>query len=165
MMYLPFKENQDITPEQIWKFRSTFRDYRDQAKKNWKDVQNVGFKIVELMNNFMSDTQTEKVMKSFSASIEDVAKQFNAFLTLFDELQSSDFKSISIKSIDAIKKEIAQLKEIIEQRVQNLLEKDILAKNWIDDAGYVSLNLNKQKPFDVQLFEKRKNHLKNMGNK
>ena len=163
MMHLPFTENQDITPEQVWQFRATFREYRDQAKKNWQEVKNVGFKIVKLMNNFMSDTQIEKIMKSFNASLDDVSKQFDAFIILFNMLQSADFKANAVKSIDAIKKETAQLKEIIDERVQNILEKDILAKSWIDQTGDISVNLEKNKPFDIKLFEERKEQLKDSG--
>lgn len=164
MMYLPFKENPDITTEQIWKFRATFREYRDQAKENWTEVQHIGLRIVKLMNAFMSDTQIEKIMRSFNTSVEDVGKSFDDFLILFKNLQAQDFKENAVKTIESIKKEIAQLKEIIEERVQNILEKDILGKSWIDstndDDRSESVDLTPQKPFDIQLFEERQRNIK-----
>ena len=158
LMWMPFKENQDITPEQIWEFRATFGDYRDQAKENIKKMQNTAFKCINIMENFISDTQVEKIMKSFNACMEDVLSQFNDFLMLFKALQSKDFKENAVKSIDAIKKETAQLKEIVEERVQNCLEKDILARNWTDFD--TESKIEQKTPFDIQLFQQREESLK-----
>ena len=158
-MLIPFKENQDITSEQIFKFRSTFRGFRDEALTRLNDVKSKAFSCVAIMMHFVSDTQVEKIMKSFNMCVEDVTKQLKIFSILFDNLQAQDFKTNIVKSIQAIKKETAQLKQIIEERIQNYLETDILAKSWTDTAGDRDNKLKEKIPYDVELFNQQQTAL------
>jgi len=153
---VPFKTNQEVPAEQVWDARSTFRDYRDNAQNYLDIIKKLAFACVKIMNNFMSDTQVEKIMKSFNMSIDDVTKQFGRFKRLFKNLQAEDFIANCVKAIDAIKKEVAQLNQIIEERIQKYIETDILAKSWMDNAGDLDLELEDKVPFDQELLEAQK---------
>jgi hypothetical protein len=157
-MFIPFKENQDITPEQIWKFRRTFRDYRDRAEENLDNMKEAAFHCAQIMMTFMSDTQVEKLMKSFNMSIDDVSKQFRIFKDYFNNLQADDFKDNAVKTLDTMSKEIDQLKEIVDERIQSYLETDILAKSWVDEAGGDN-HIEEKVPYDSKLFDAQQQEL------
>lgn len=158
LLLIPFKENQDITPEQIWKYRANFRDFRDLAEKNLDKIKKISLRCMKIINYFISDTQIEKIMRSFNSCIEDVILQFDRFMKLFNNMQAQDFKDNIVKAIDGIKKETAQLKQIIEERIQDRLERDILNKSWVNNEGDVSMYLAKKDPLEMRLFKKRNEH-------
>lgn len=158
-MSVPFKENTAVPAEQIWEARSTFRNYRDESQKNLDRIKKLAFSCVKIMMHFMSDTQVEKIMKSFNMSIDDVSRQYDRFQRLFQNLQAPDFIENCVKAIDAIKKETAQLNQIIEERIQKYIETDILAKSWMDTAGDMDLQLDEKVPFEQELLEAQKEKL------
>jgi hypothetical protein len=158
-MAVPFKENTSVPVEQIWEARTTFRNYCDESKKNLNQIKKLSFSCVQIMMHFISDTQVEKMIESFNMCINDVTKQFERFQRLFQNLQASDFIANCVKAIDAIKKEVAQLNQIIEERIQKYIETDILAKSWMDDSGELNLQLDEKVPFEQELLEAQKEKL------
>lgn len=158
-MSIPFKGNVQVPPEQIWKAKTTFRNYRDESTNNLNNVKKLSFDCVKLMNNFMSDTQVEKIMKSFNMAIDDVTKQFDRFTRLFENLQDKDFISNCITAIDAVKKETAQLNQIIDERIKSYIENEILAKSWVDSVGDFNLQMDDKVPFEKELLEAQKEKL------
>jgi len=129
---IPFKENQDITPEQIWKFRSVFRNYRDEAKIKFLSIQEEAFKCSDLLNEFSSDTQVEKMISSFDGCMEDLSQCFDDFCETFDAMQAKEFKELNIAAIDKLNKKIKELKQLIDERVAKFMQNDILDSNWYD---------------------------------
>src|SRR6266404_4631484 len=65
IMKTPFKDNQEISPDELMKARSALRRFRDKAVENFNDFKNIAFKCVQLMQPFTSDTQIVKLIKSF----------------------------------------------------------------------------------------------------
>jgi hypothetical protein len=161
LMHSPFSENQDITPEQIYEQRVPMRNFRDRAEHNYEGVRESGMACIDDMKIFMSDTQAEKIMKSFIMSIDDVTKQFEYFADLFKNLKADDFKANVIKTIESVKKESAQLKQIVEDRIENYIKTDILSKSWMDSAGHRATKEEDDTPFNTQLFKQREEKLRN----
>jgi len=71
IMKTPFKDNQDMTPEDVMTARAVIRRFRDKAIENFDSFKKVAFDCVNLMQTFSSDTQTLKLMKSFISSVDD----------------------------------------------------------------------------------------------
>ena len=65
IMKIPFKDNPEISPQDVMKARAAIRRFRDQAVDGFNDFKIESFKCVNIMKNFASDTQTIKLMKSF----------------------------------------------------------------------------------------------------
>jgi len=156
LIYNPFKKSPDTTPEVIFKHRAMLRRYRDKVVNNFNKFKKAAFKAYVIMQPFTSDTQTEKLLKSFVASIEDIEIQVNRFVDLFDNLQSEDFSKGVITAIDNIKKEIVQLEQIVNERVKNHLQTNILARNWVDSiSNELQEKVEKKSPLVMQLVEDR----------
>lgn len=161
LMYNPFKKNVEIPADEIFARRASLRSYRDKVVENFNIFKKVAFKAYVIMQPFTSDTQIEKIMKSFVTSIEDVETQVNRFVDLFNNIKSEDFVKGIITAIEHIKKEIAELTQIVEDRVKNHLQVHILARNWVDSVSdELQEKVEKKSPLVMQLVEDR---MKMMG--
>jgi hypothetical protein len=164
LIYTPFKDHPEITPDQVYKVRAALRRYRDTVANNFNKVKRLSFKGFVAMQPFSSDTQIIKLMKSFVLAINDIEKQVNRFILLFSDLESKDFVQSIIKGSENIKKEIAQVKQIIEDRIKNHIYTNILARNWVDNVSdELQEKVEKKIPLSVELVNQRQEKLEGPG--
>lgn len=160
LIYTPFKDNQNITPEQAYKTRAALRRYRDGVADKFNQFKNIAFKCFVSLQPFSFDTQVVKLSKSFVMSISDVEKQVNRFIELFSNLESKEFAQSVVKSIDNIKKELAQLNQIVEDRVKSHIQNNILARNWVDNVSEELQQKVEQKiPLSIELVNEKNKEL------
>ncbi len=156
LLYNPFKKTQNIASSDIFKIRAALRRYRDKVVENFNNFKKTAFKCYVIMQPFTSDTQTEKLLKSFTSAIEDIETQVNRFVDLFNNLKSDDFAKGAVTGIELIKKEIAQLKQIIDERIIHHLQGNILARNWVDNISEeLQEKVEKKSPLVMQLVQER----------
>lgn len=156
LIYQPFKDNQNGTPEQTFAARAALRRYRDKVADNFNTVKRQAFKAYVLLQPFNTDTQIIKLTKSFVASVQDVEKQVNRFIDLFSDLEAKDFNQLVIKAIDNIKKEVAQLEQMIDDRIVPHIQNNILAKNWTDNLSEeLQQKVEKNIPLSLKLVQER----------
>jgi hypothetical protein len=156
LIYTPFKDNQNITPEQTFAARAALRRYRDKVADNFNDFKRKAFKCFSLIQPFSFDSQMVKLSKSFVLAIADIEKQVNRFIDLFGNLESKDFGQTVVKAIDNIKKEMAQLEQIIEDRMKKHIQNNILARSWVDTVSdELQEQVEKKIPLSIQLVEQR----------
>ena len=80
----------------------------------------------------------------------------NRFIDLFADLKSAEFATSVTSAIKLIKKEIAQLEQLIEDRIKNHIQSNILARNWIDNVSdELQEKVEKKIPLTVELVENR----------
>jgi hypothetical protein len=160
IMYNPFKDNPDISEDQILKFRAALRDYRDRVVDNFNKFKVEAFRCVSLMQIFSSDTQTFKLIKSFISSIDDLEDNVNHFAELFDDLKSSSFVKDIVAVIDDIKKSSDEIEDVIDDRINNHIQTNILGRTWVDGiSNELKVKIEKQKPILVDLFQQRQDQL------
>ncbi len=135
LIYRPFKDGPNILPEQSWKARAALWRFRDANVEMFNKVKKISFKCFSILNEFSSDSQVVKLNKSFVLAISDIEKQVNRFADLFSDLKSKEFGASVIKSIENIKKEIAQIQQIIEDRIMSYIEDNILNRTWVDGVS------------------------------
>jgi hypothetical protein len=156
LIYTPFKDNQDISPEQVFKARAALRRYRDKLVDNFNVFKRQAFKCFVLLQPFSMDTQIVKLMKSFVLSIDDVEKQVNRFVDLFSNLESKEFAQAVVKGAEGIKNELAQLEQIIEDRMKKHIQNNILAINWVDSVSdELQKKVEDRIPLSIKLVEER----------
>lgn len=157
LIYLPFKENSNISPEQLYKVRAALRRYRDRVADNFNALKRISFKCFVRLQPFSLDTQVSKLSKAFVSSMGDVEKQVNRFIDLFGQLDSKDFPTMILKAVEAIKKELAKLEQIVEDRIISHISQNILSKSWIDDVSEELQEKVEQKiPLSIKMVEERK---------
>lgn len=165
IMKTPFKENPQVDPKSIMQARSALRRFRDKVIDNFNEFKIVCFNCVNIMQSFASDTQSVKLMKSFISSIDGVEVKVNDFADLFLDLQSKEFVNDIIKIIEDIQKESDSLEEIIDERIKNHIQSNILAKSWVDSiSNDLQVNIEKKTPLILDLFNERQDQLNQLIN-
>jgi hypothetical protein len=157
LIYIPFKDGTPITPDQAWKARAALRRYRDADIEIFNKFKKIAFKCFSIMHEFSTDTQVVKLNKAFVLSIGDIEKQVNRFSEIFSDLKSKDFGSSIIKCIENIKKEIAQLEQIVEDRIMAHIESQILNRTWVDLVSKeLQQKIEEKIPSSIKMVEQRK---------
>lgn len=160
IMKTPFKDNQDVTPEEIIKSRAVIRRFRDKAIENFDKFKKAAFDCVNLMQTFSSDTQTLKLMKSFISSVDDLEVSVNQFAELFDDLQSKEFSKDVVTAIEGIQKQCDEIDEIIDERIKSHIQTNILATSWVDAiSNDLQMKIEKKTPLIVDLYNQRQEQL------
>jgi len=152
VIYNPFSKNQDIDSDQIYKYRAALRQYRDNCVDKFNQFKIASFKCVKIMNNFASDTQTIKLMKSFTNSIEELESKVNSFIDLFDDLKNKDFSANIVKEIDGIRSKCEEISSLIDERIKTHIKNNILSKSWVDNVSEdLQMKIEKKIPLMIQL--------------
>jgi hypothetical protein len=160
IMKTPFKDNQDMTPEDVMTARAVIRRFRDKAIDNFDKFKKVAFDCVNLMQTFSSDTQTLKLMKSFISSVDDLENGVNQFADLFNDLQSKDFVKDVVAAIESIQKQCDEIEEIVDERIKSHIQTNILAKSWVDSiSNDLQMKIEKKTPLIVDLYNQRQEQL------
>lgn len=160
IMKTPFKDNQDMTPEDVMTARAVIRRFRDKAIENFDNFKKVAFDCVNLMQTFSSDTQTLKLMKSFIASVDDLEASVNQFADLFNDLHSKDFVKDVVAAIENIQKQCDGIEEIVDERIKSHIQTNILAKSWVDSiSNDLQMKIEKKTPLIVDLYNQRQEQL------
>ncbi len=160
IMKTPFKDNQDMTPEDVMTARAVIRRFRDKAIENFDKFKKVAFDCVNLMQTFSSDTQTLKLMKSFIASVDELENSVNQFADLFNDLHSKDFVKDVVAAIENIQKQCDEIEEIVDERIKSHIQTNILAKSWVDSiSNDLQMKIEKKTPLIVDLYNQRQEQL------
>lgn len=160
IMYTPFKDNPEMDPKEVVKARAAIRRFRDKSVDNFNEFKRSAFQCVNIMQPFSTDTQTLKLMKSFISSIDDLELKVNKFTELFDDLESKTFSQDVVKAIDAVQEQCGEVEEIIEERIKNHIQTNILATSWVDSVSNdLQMQIEEKTPLIVELFNKRQEQL------
>lgn len=163
IMKTPFKDNPEIDPKEVVKARVAIRRFRDQAVDNFNGFKRQAFICVNVMKLFESDTQTLKLMKSFISSIDDLENKVNEFVELCSDLEAKSFVADIVKSLEAIQDQCKDIKEIIDERIKNHIQSNILATSWVDNVGSdMQMKIEEKTPLIMDLFNQRQDQLNEM---
>jgi len=161
----PFKDSPDMTTEQILEKRVLIRKFRNQSLSKFKNFQDAAFKSIHVMKNFSSDTQIIKLMKSFISSISELQFKIKKFNSLFDDLEDKEFSKNLVSNIEDIKKDCEDINKLIEERIKNHIETNILSKNWTNEIGNeLQIKIEKQTPLIMELSNQRQKELNSIIN-
>ena len=161
--YTSFKDFGKTTDsDDAYKNRVFLRNYRDEVKEKFKKIKTDALKAQRSLSQFILDGEIKKLDESFVTAVEELDKQIDNFIEIFNSLQSKDFFQILVASCEAIKKECAQLKDLVDERIVPHINKNILSFNWIDDEKKKNNLQDEHKvPHIIELSEKNNKQSKN----
>lgn len=156
----PFKDNEPSTPEEILETRAALRRFRDSCVQKFNAFKTKAFSCVNSMKEFGSDTMTAKLMKSFISSVELLETDVNEFLQVFDDLKAKDFQTKIVSSCEDIQLKCEDIADIINQRIKNHIQENILSKNWVDTvSNELQTNVEKYVPILTEINREEKEKL------
>jgi hypothetical protein len=160
IMKTPFKDNPDMSPDEVMKARAAIRRFRDKAIENFNHFKEIAFECVNTMQLFSSDTQSVKLMKSMISAIDELEVKVNKFAEIFDDLQSKDFSKNVVTSIEDVQHQCDDIDEIIDERIKPHVQNNILATSWVDSVSQdLQMKVEKQTPLIMDLYQKRQDQL------
>lgn len=160
IMKTPFKNNPEMSPDEVMKARAAIRRFRDKSVENFNEFKNAAFRCVNLMQEFSSDTQTVKLMKSFVSSVDDLENSVNKFIDLFNDLESKSFSKDIVSHIEEIQNQCEEVEEIVDERIKNHIQNNILARSWVDSVSNdLQMKVEKKTPLILDLFNQRQEQL------
>ncbi|CAB4197099.1 hypothetical protein UFOVP1290_619 [uncultured Caudovirales phage] len=156
----PFKDNPEVDPKALFKARVKIRKFRDKSLENFTIFKKYAFKCVNSMQSFASDTQTVKLMKSFINSVNDLENSVNDFVLLFNDLESKDFTKDIVTHIEKIQEQCDEIEKIIDDRIKNHIQSNILATSWVDSvSNELQMKIEEKTPLIIDLFNERQDKL------
>lgn len=165
VIYNPFSKNPSIESDQIFNYRTTLRKFRDNAIDNFNEFKVGSFKCISILNNFSTDTQTMKLIKSFTNSVEELESKVNNLVDLFDDLKSKDFVADVIKNVESIQKKCDEIDALIDERIKTHIKNNILSKSWVDNIGDdLQMKIERKTPLIIDLYSERKKELEKSFN-
>jgi truncated hemoglobin YjbI len=160
LIYGPFKKHDNLDMKLIMHYRKTFRQYRDAVKRRYDKIIKMAFKCVMLMNEFAKDFAIKEIVNSFLAMVKELEKYINIFLSIFSDLSDAEFKNKLISTIDSIRKTSNQIRQVVNDRILDHIDTNILAKNWASDFSDKYQEIVEEKiPLVMQLFRERQQAL------
>ncbi len=163
IMKTPFKDNPEIDPKEVLKARVAIRRFRDQSVDNFNNFKKQAFQCVAVMQMFDSDTQCLKLMKSFISSIDDLEGKVNKFVELCNDLEAKSFIADVVKELEAIQEQCKDIQEIIDERIKNHIQSNILATSWVDSVSSdLQMKIEEKTPLIVDLFNQRQDQLNHL---
>ncbi|MGE3319970.1 MAG: hypothetical protein AB7I18_11815, partial [Candidatus Berkiella sp.] len=82
------------------------------------------------------------------------------FAELFSDLESKDFAKNVVTAIEGIQKECEDIDEIMDERIKNHIQTNILATNWVDSVSQErDEEVTEKTPLILELFNKRQDQL------
>lgn len=160
IMKTPFKNSPDMNADEVLKARAALRRFRDKSIENFNEFKKVAFQCVNIMKDFSSDTQTLKLMKSFISSIDDLEVKVNEFSDAFIDLEAKDFSKKTVEFIERVQEECESIEEIIEERIKNHIQTNILAISWVDSVSSdLQMQVQEKTPLILDLFNQRQDQL------
>lgn len=166
LMYDPFKEHENISTESLTKRRGVLNRYKQQVKKNFNRIMGLALYALEKFNYFATDTEISELISAFKDSVEDVEKQVNIFLDILNDYESPDFRQNVLKEIEGCQKQCIQLADIIQDRIIDHIDANILTKNWVTNTGDdMNIKIQNRVPVVTELYNERQKALEGAGNK
>lgn len=164
IIYEPFKDaDEEIPPEAVYEFRGAIFRYKEQIKENFNKMRAASFLAIMRLNFFSSDTHIMELINTFRDSVGDIESQVNVLLDILDDLKSDEFKNNIITGIDAIRKASFEVEKLIKERIQDYLDTNILAKDWVSNTGdELRTQIETRVPYITQLFQERQKALDNL---
>lgn len=157
----PFDGLTETNGEVLAKEKKLFQRYAGAIRHNFDLVLKKSNRCAILMSEFATDTKVQTMMNSFLSYIDEIEKESKRLLDVFDNFKNPNFPVSLISAIDQIKKTNVQIKELVNDRILEFIDVNILASDRVKDITDENDNrVYDKKPLLVQLYEERINALK-----
>lgn len=157
VMYNPFKEYQQVSQESVLKYRDAIWQYLKQIRENFEGMRDVAVLCVRDLNHFSSDTHITELIGTFTDDFGDIEDQVISLLHILSNWDHPDYKNNVVSAMENLKKETAELRKLIYDRIIDHINTNILVKNWVDDVDdELSSSIKEREPLISRLYRERK---------
>lgn len=160
IIFVPFNNNKNVSKESVLEYRASLRRYSEKIKENFSEIRELAAQAINELNFFSTDSHIKELINAFIDSFGDVENSVNFVISSIENWKSDQYRDLVIKSIEIVKKQVAQTNKLIEDRIIEHINTNILANNWMDLANNKDNNI--KEPYIKQLFKEREEKLRKM---
>ncbi len=160
IMYEPFHNNSDVSTESVVKNRGILNRYKQKVKENFNKIKAQSLLAIKKLNYFsVGDDSIQELINSFTEGVDNVEDEVVKFFGVLDDYRSSDFISNILSTINSIKAQGEQLDNLIKDRIIEYVDKNILAKSWMNTLDDMDTTIEDRVPLVTELFKERQEAL------
>lgn len=161
ILYNPFKSHENVTEESVIENRAALRRYRDKIQENFTELKIFIISCIKELNYFSYDLTVFELIKSFDDSVSDTESAIEELLISLDNWQDKDYRQNVMKNMDNVRKFTSEIEKLINDRIINHINTNILAKNWTDSLDEeLKSSIKEKEPYIKQLHKEREDKLK-----
>lgn len=155
-MYNPFKEYQQVSQESVMKYRGAVWQYLKQIRENFENIREMAILCVRDMSHFNTDTHITELISTFTDDFGDIEDQVVSLLHVLSNWDHPSYKDNVVSAMENLKKEVAELRKLIYDRIIDHINTNILVKNWVDEVDDdLSSSIKKREPLISRLYRER----------
>ena len=163
IIYNPFSSHQTVSTKSIIDNRGALIRYKNKVRENFNNIAKIALYCVSNMNQFSNDTHSVELMRSFVESIGDIEDQVKIFDSIFKNLKAKEFRDNVLKVVQGIKKQAAQVTKLIDERLLNHINTNILATNWKENLSQeLKFQIEDKEPYIKRLYNDREKQVEDM---
>ena len=163
-IYNPFSGDKEVSKESVENNKKPFMDYKKEIDETLREIEQVAMLCVEKLIVFSSDTDINELLTSFKSGIDQIKDNVRILGDALVSWDSDDFKDMVVKSIENLKKDINNSRELINDRIISHINENILGKSWVDEIGKeMNLDIKDKEPMIKELYREREKQLQEMG--
>lgn len=130
VMFSSFEEFPDTSEDKIWSERVYLRKMRDGVIDLFQDFEKPAAMFIKESELFTSDSDFNKLVKSFVSDVAELKKLINDFQELYDNMKDKDFVKNITNVLKGIVSQCRQIKTLIKDRMIIDIKTNILGEDW-----------------------------------
>lgn len=160
IIYDPLKKFENLDGEKLVEKQGLFVRFKNKSKENYEELMEESFKLITLLKYFENDTKMAEIISSLNSELDKLKKQVEDLFDSLDNLEGITFQTDAVGEIENIQKTTEQLKNYLDDRINNYLTKNVLAENWINDIeNKLNSKIEQKIPLITQLYNERQQAL------
>ncbi len=137
-IYEPFsEEGAEVSAKDLHDKRGLLNRYKQSLKKRYNKIKLLAFYALQTFNKFSNDTHSIELITAFESDFNVLIKGVEDVLDVLSNYKSDSFKDALIAAIDIVKKESAELEQLIRDRILDHINNNILNVSWSKDLGEI----------------------------
>jgi regulator of replication initiation timing len=153
-IYDPFKNNPQSSQDSIKDAAAAIFRYKENIKKTFSEIKYMILKSIGLFIYFDSGTKAHEMNESLKELSEKLDFAVVALLDSMDDTDDVDFQSAIVKSIDDVKAASKDVVELINDRIVDYLENNVLNTNWFNKSkSDIEMEMLERTPNLIKLYE------------
>jgi hypothetical protein len=160
ILYNPFKKYNTVSEESIHKYRGSLWDYKQQIEVNLDNIKDMVVKTISDLKTFSTDTSINELISTFTDQFGEIESTTITLIEDIYDLESESYKENIVSDIDSVKKNIEEFKRLIDDRLADHININILSKSWLEDIDeHMKENINEKEPIVTRLYKERNEKL------
>lgn len=161
IIYKPFEKHENISVESVISKRGVLNRFKQASKKKFEKFKYQSILAAQKLDYFTrGDAEIKELFNTFELSLNNFEEKLEDFYYTLSNFDTEDFRDKILENIDIIKNESEDLIELINDRIIEHINNELIGKSWISEKeNHFNINHQDFKPLLIDLFEERQNLL------